>query len=98
MIRSLLLLAWNLVSFSQVGFSQGRVITGRVTNAKTGNPVEGATVKVKGTNAATITSPDGSYSIAVPGNDAVLVVSGVGFTEKEFAVGANNQLDLGVEE
>jgi TonB-dependent starch-binding outer membrane protein SusC len=98
MIKSLLLLVWVILLSFQFGFAQSRVVTGRITNSKSGTAVEGATVRVKGTNTAAISTADGSFSIAVSGADAILVVSGVGFAEKEFNVGSNTQLDITVEE
>jgi TonB-linked SusC/RagA family outer membrane protein len=60
-------------------------VTGRVTSASTGNPAEGISVSVKGSNKGTLTSPNGTFSInAANGN--VLVFSGIGFNGKEVTV------------
>ncbi len=48
----------------------------------TGNPLPGATIKVKGSKAGTQTGSDGSFSIRVP-DDAVLQISAVGFASLE---------------
>ncbi|AGA79643.1 SusC/RagA family TonB-linked outer membrane protein [Echinicola vietnamensis] len=57
-----------------------------------GNPLAGATVKIKGATTGTITDLDGKFSLEVPGSETVLVISYVGFHSKEMAVG--NQTNL----
>ena len=46
-------------------FAQQKLISGTVTNEK-GEPVEGATVTVKGTNIATSTNSTGVYRLDLP--------------------------------
>lgn len=50
-----------------------------------GEPLIGATVKVKDSNAGAVTDVDGNFQITVPAN-AILVVSYVGYQDKEVAV------------
>lgn len=55
-----------------------------------GNPVAGASVVVKGTMTATITGPDGSFSIEVPGNQD-LEISFIGYAKQTVrTVGRDN--------
>ena len=72
---------------SNVGFSamaQTNKVTGVVRDAN-GDPLIGATVKVKGTTRGTATDIDGKYSIvASPGN--TLVISYVGSQPMEVTV------------
>lgn len=64
------------------------IIQGKVTNSK-GEPLEGASIIEKGVpNNATETKKDGTFAIKVAGNKAVLLVSYVGYTSKEVAVGS----------
>lgn len=56
-------------------------------------PLPGATVVVKGTNNGTTTDFDGNFTIAADA-DAVLVVSFVGFTTQEVAVGGQDQINV----
>ena len=62
-------------------------VTGRVTGPN-GEPLQGVSIAVKGTVRGTSTNQNGEYSITVP-EDAVLVVSFVGFVSQEVPV--NNQ-------
>ncbi|MDR2117907.1 MAG: TonB-dependent receptor [Tannerellaceae bacterium] len=63
----------------------GKTVTGTVTDAG-GEPVIGANVIEKGTANGTITDIDGRFSLEVK-PDAVLVVSYIGYTPSEIAVG-----------
>jgi TonB-dependent starch-binding outer membrane protein SusC len=80
----LLFLLIAQLSFSQSNFK----VTGKITN-DTGQPVEGATIQVKGANAATVTKSDGTFEINAPEN-STLVVSYVGFLEQEVPLKGQN--------
>ena len=67
-----------------------RIITGVITDANDGTPVVGATIKIKGQSAGTISGLDGDFSLSVTSKD-VLQISFVGYKTKEVQVG-----DLGV--
>jgi TonB-linked SusC/RagA family outer membrane protein len=66
--------------------AQQKTVAGKVINQQTNEPIQGATVNVKGTDRSTITGADGSFSISVPNAKAVLVVSYVGFASQEIGV------------
>src|SRR5690606_18605539 len=66
---------------------QQQAVNGRVTDAE-GNPLEGVTVRVKGTTVASTTHADGRYEIVAPGQDDVLVFSNIGFETTERQVGS----------
>ena len=50
-----------------------------------GEPMPGATIKIKGGQGGTVTDLDGNFQLEVPGN-ATLLISYVGFKEREVAV------------
>ncbi|MFB2121635.1 TonB-dependent receptor [Parapedobacter sp. 2B3] len=64
---------------------QQRTVTGRVTD-QAGNPLEGVTVRVKGTNVVTITNADGSYQIDVQKSGSTLSYTTVGFESVTLVV------------
>lgn len=68
--------------------AQNQRITGRVLNAG-GQPVEGATVQVKGSSAAVSTNARGEFTLNAA-QGATLVVSSVGFNRIEVAVTSDN--------
>ena len=74
-----------------------RMISGTITD-KSGAPVIGANVIVKGTKIGTATDVDGKYNITVPSGSNTLVVSYTGFNSKELAIGAGNIIDATIEE
>lgn len=69
-------------------------VSGQVLD-ENGEPIIGATVKVKGTNVATVTDLDGNFTFKVPAG-STLVVSYLGYSPKEVAASGNGikvQLD-----
>ena len=67
--------------------AQTKTVTGLVLSQDDNEPVMGASVVVKGNTAiGTVTDMDGNFSLNVPENATVLVVSYVGMTPKEVAV------------
>ncbi len=75
-----------LLLITQISFAQNKLITGKVTDSKDSAGVAGATVSAKGTRVATQTASDGSFSISVPSNTTVLVISSVGFASQEVSI------------
>lgn len=80
-----------------VAFAQ-RTVVGTVTSSTDNTALIGATILVKGTDSGTITDVDGSYSIRVSSNDAVLVVSYTGYETQEVSVGAQNTVNVALTE
>jgi TonB-dependent starch-binding outer membrane protein SusC len=74
--------------------SQAISITGKVVDEKTGDPLVGVTVKVKGTNAATTTNVNGVYTISVPDANAVLVFTYLGYELQEKPVGEQRIINV----
>ena len=68
------------------------IITGTV-NDEAGEPVIGATVKVKGSNEGSITDFDGKYAVKAASN-ATLVFSYVGYVTQEVSVGGKSTINI----
>jgi len=68
-------------------------ISGRITDEKN-EPIVGASILEKGTTNGTSTDAQGRFSLNVAGENAVLVVSFVGYTTQEVPVGGRTQFDL----
>ncbi|MEP7107203.1 MAG: TonB-dependent receptor [Ferruginibacter sp.] len=66
-------------------------IKGRVLNEK-GDPLEGVTIKVKGTAKITTTTKDGYFSINAENENITLEISYVGYLEQQVTVNGNNNL------
>ncbi len=87
-------LGFLLMVFAMHVFAQSKTVTGKVTDSKDGSPIGNASVTIKGTNLGTTTDASGSFRLAVPDNNAVLVISSVGFSETEVTVGAQSDLSI----
>jgi TonB-dependent starch-binding outer membrane protein SusC len=85
-----------LMVLVQAGFAQSRTVTGKVTDSKDGSPVPNASVTIKGTDRGTTTDATGNFRLTVDNNNAVLVISSVGFTRLEVPVGAQTELNIGL--
>jgi TonB-dependent starch-binding outer membrane protein SusC len=80
-----LLVTAIFMAFSLSSFGQQRTITGTVTDPD-GATLPGVTVLVTGTTTGTSTNMNGGYSLNVPGPDAVLKFSYVGYMDEEIPV------------
>lgn len=72
---------------------QDRTVTGQVLDENNA-PLPGASVAVKGTSRGTTTNSEGRYSISVPGGNATLVFSFIGYTPQEAPVGNRSIVNL----
>ena len=73
-----------------VTMAQAIKVSGQIVD-QDGQPLIGATVKVKGSKGGTVTDFDGNFSVDVP-SDGVLVVSYVGYKDREIAVRGRSNL------
>jgi len=85
---TLVLMLLNLAAWAQ------QVITGTVTDSKTGEPVAGVTVTIKGTGTSTQTDVSGNFRINAASSSVTLVFSSVGFGTRE--VNSNGQTAISV--
>lgn len=82
-----------MLSLLCIAFKPTRIIQGIVTDEQ-GSPITGATVALKKTQAATSTDSKGAFSITVPDEKAVLVISAVGYETKEIRLQNNTNLHV----
>lgn len=81
-----------VVAGSFTASAQEKTVKGTVTN-ETGAPVIGASVQVKGTRIGTTTNSNGVFTITAA-KGATLVISNIGFADKEILVGDDEQLSI----
>ncbi|UHG90475.1 SusC/RagA family TonB-linked outer membrane protein [Spirosoma oryzicola] len=79
-------------------WAQGQRITGRVTSAQDGQQLPGVNIQVKGTTTGASTDANGSYSIAVPNGNAVLVLTSIGLITQEVTVGNRTVINVQMQE
>ncbi len=94
MRRLLLCTGLLLLNFCAL-FAQSPV-KGKITDTKTGSPVAGASVKVKGTKKGTTTNNDGVFTLAANAND-VLEVSFVGYKTQSVTVSGSADMVVSLE-
>lgn len=87
------MLLLGVIVFCAQLLAQNRTVTGTVTDDK-GQPVANASITVKGSNVGTITDEKGNFSLNVPESARTLVVSSVGFSSTETALGGKSSFAL----
>ena len=90
--RSILFLFFFAFAIS-FALAQDKTVTGTVTSEAEG-PIPGVSIVIEGTFDGTATNFDGNYNLVVPGSDAVLVFSAIGFTSQTVVVGDRTTVDV----
>jgi TonB-linked SusC/RagA family outer membrane protein len=72
-------------------------VTGIVSDIS-GEPLQGASVSVKGTTKGVVTDQNGQYSIQVTNDEAVLSFSFVGYISQDIATGGRLQINVTLDE
>ena len=85
MKKYILTLCLALIGLSMM--AQNITVSGVVTSKTDGEPLIGATVRVKGTNQGTATDIDGNYTLPNVAKNATLIFNYVGFAELSLPVG-----------
>ena len=75
-----------------IGYAQ-RTLTGTVTDVG-GEPLIGVNIVIQGTSTGTTTDLDGSFSLDVPDQGAVLQVSYIGFQTTTIEVGESSEINI----
>src|SRR3990170_3430599 len=85
-----------LVCTQLPSFAQEIKVSGKIIDKKSGQPLVGASVKVKNTKESTLTDLDGTFTLKAPSSESVIVVSHIGYSYFETKAGRGNlniQLD-----
>ncbi|MEX2512767.1 MAG: SusC/RagA family TonB-linked outer membrane protein, partial [Cyclobacteriaceae bacterium] len=75
-----------------------REVNGKVVSTSDNLGLPGVTILVKGTTIGTVTDIDGNYTLNVPNDDDILVVSTIGYQTIEVPVNGRSVLDIELEE
>ncbi len=71
-----------------------RTVTGTITDETTGSPLASAVIAVKGSRTTATTKADGTFAIKVADDNAVLVISFVGYASQEVLVQSNSVVNI----
>jgi len=72
-------------------------VSGIVTDNSDGNPLPGVNILVKGSATGAVTGMDGGYNLSVPGPDAILVFSFIGYQSQEVPIGNRSVININLE-
>ena len=70
-----------------------RTISGTITD-ETGQGLPGASVYLEGTTSGTVTDVEGKYTLNVPDQGGVLIISFVGYQSERIVIGSQNVIDV----
>jgi TonB-linked SusC/RagA family outer membrane protein len=83
------------VAVCTAAFAQERTVSGKVIDAKTHETIIGASIKVKGTSAGTVTDLNGNFKIATS-TDATLQISYIGYVSREIVADFGKPMVIGI--
>lgn len=92
-MKKLLFLCLLLNACLLRAFAQDRQVSGVITSADTRQPVEGATVAVKGTKITALSNQQGRFTISINNDKAMLVITHTGFVPVELEVGNKSSVE-----
>ncbi len=78
----------------QQATSRDQTVTGRVFDQTSGNPLQGATVSVKGATKSVLTDENGNFKITVSDAGVVLTISFVDYNAVDIPLAGRNVLDV----
>ena len=89
--------SWGMILFLMLlpltAFAQNIKVEGTVTDATNGDPIIGATVKIKGSGTGTVTDLDGNYTIDMKAGQT-LEISYIGYTTHSMKVSKSGRVDV----
>lgn len=92
--RSFFLLAsLSAILCSTTVLAQQRVVSGTITD-EGGGGLPGVNIVVKGTTTGTTSDATGNFSLSIPGDNAVLVFSFVGYATTQSVVGSRTAINI----
>jgi TonB-linked SusC/RagA family outer membrane protein len=91
------LLSGILLFFGILNASGQEKISGKVTSANDGSSLPGVNVRIKGTNAGTVTDIEGTYNIFINHSEDTLIFSFIGYITQQILTGERTTIDVQLE-
>jgi TonB-dependent starch-binding outer membrane protein SusC len=98
MRKVLLAVMLSLIASTGYLHAQQKSVSGTVISGSDNQPIPGANIQIKGTTVGTVTDIDGSFTIQVPNNDAVLIFTYIGYLSQEVVVGTRSSINITLRE
>jgi len=92
-MRKTTLLLTVLLLHALLALSQSRTVTGQIKDGK-GDPVPFASIKVKGAKTGVAADASGNFTMTIPNNNAIIVISAAGFEEVQQPAGSDAVLSI----
>ena len=92
------LLTVFFLTIVHLAMAQSQKITGTVTDAKTGEGLPSVSVMLKGTKTGTTTNAKGDFSLLSDKKNGSLILSLIGYTIKEVAIGNQSNIEVQLDE
>lgn len=83
---------------TQIAQTRSVKVTGTIKEAKTGEPIVGANIQIKGTQLGGTTDLDGRFTLLKVEPNATLIISSIGMKTIEVRLNGRTQLELSMEE
>ncbi len=83
----------NLVVITEINKTINDIAVSGKVSAANGDPIPGATIRVKGSAGGTFTNSKGQYSLTVP-EGSVLIFSSIGYEDLEVSVEGRSTIDV----
>lgn len=93
-MKSILLSICVLFYIGYAAHAQGIAVKGKVIDQLSSEALIGVSVSLKNSSVATATDASGNYTLNIPNEEGVLVVSYVGYETQEIAVGGRTTIDV----
>ncbi|NJB82551.1 SusC/RagA family TonB-linked outer membrane protein [Wenyingzhuangia aestuarii] len=87
-----------LLFISVFGFAQSKNISGVVTSVKTGEPLPGVSVLIKGTANGSYSNFDGEYILTKVSSGQIITFSYLGYNSEEITIGNENIINVELKE
>lgn len=91
-MRKVLWLLGGLLCFASQLQAQTRTITGKVSD-ESGNPLPNVSITLKGASQGSTSKADGTYSLTIPNDSKIIVISSVGMITQEILLGSASVID-----
>lgn len=88
----------SIVHPDEITRQQEQFLVSGIVKDPLGQPLPGANILEKGTSNGTQSDFDGNFSLNVSTQDAILIISYIGFTSQEISVDGRVNLDISLEE
>ncbi len=86
-----------LICLSFTAIAQ-KTVKGTVTSARDNQPINGASVLVKGTNVGTATDASGAFRLDVPAGKSALVITSVGYDDMEVDISSQTSVTVSLKD